>query len=76
MNMTIAAMFLKSFRHFRDRECVVEGEKRLTYGEIERRVHRLATVFQSRGLQKENRVAILSANRQECIELEVAVRMR
>jgi fatty-acyl-CoA synthase len=51
-----------------DREAVVDGEKRLTYGQLNRRVNRLARALQGQGIKSGDRLAILSYNCLEFLE--------
>lgn len=55
-----------------DREAVVDGERRVSYRQLNRRVNRLAAGLQSFGLQSGDRVAMLAYNRLEFIELILA----
>ena len=54
------------------KEAVVDGEKRLSYRELNRRVNRLAHVLQGMDLQIGDRIAILSYNRLEFLEVIMA----
>ena len=51
---------------------VEDGSKRLTYAELLERVDRLASVFLARGVAPGDRIAILSHNRAEYLEVELA----
>ncbi len=51
---------------------VEDGSKRLTYAELLERVDRLAAVFLARGVAPGDRIAILSHNRSEYLETELA----
>lgn len=51
---------------------VEDGSKRLTYGALLERVDRLASVFLARGIAPGDRIAILSHNRAEYLEVELA----
>ena len=50
------------------KEAVVDGEKRLSYRELNHRVNRLANALLGQGLRNGDRMAILSYNRLEFIE--------
>ena len=50
------------------KEAVVDGEKRLSYRELNQRVNRLANALLGLGLRNGDRMAILSYNRLEFIE--------
>ena len=52
-----------------DKEALVDGERRLTYRELNRRVNRLAGSLQSLGLAHGNRCAILAYNCLEYVEV-------
>lgn len=52
-----------------DREAVVEGSRRLTYRELNRRVNRLATWLLSTGVRQGDRCAYLAYNGIEVVEL-------
>ena len=51
---------------------VEDGSNRLTYAELHDRVDRLASVFLARGIAPGDRIAILSHNRAEYLELQLA----
>src|SRR6185312_9776586 len=51
---------------------VVEGDRRSTYGALNARVRRLASALHDRGIRRGNRIAVLSQNRTEYIEIELA----
>jgi fatty-acyl-CoA synthase len=54
------------------KEAVVDGEKRLSYRELNQRVNRLANALLGLGLRNGDRMAILSYNRVEFIEAIMA----
>ena len=56
-----------------DRTALVCGEKRLSYGELKKRVNRLANGLVSYGIQKNDKVALLLDNCNEMIELNFAL---
>jgi fatty-acyl-CoA synthase len=58
---------------FPEKTAVVHGERRLTYRELEARVHRLASGLRACGLRKHDRVAILSPNTPAMLETMFAV---
>ena len=55
-----------------DKEAVVDGERRLTYRQLNRRVNQLARALQAQGLAQGDRLAMLSYNSLECIEVIMA----
>jgi fatty-acyl-CoA synthase len=55
-----------------EKEAVVDGEKRLSYRELNGRVNRLANALLGLGLQNGDRVAVLSYNRVEFLEIIMA----
>ncbi len=55
-----------------DKEAVVDGEKRLTYRQLNGRVNRLANALQGLGLKSGDRLSILSTNCVEYVETIMA----
>ncbi len=55
-----------------DKEAVVDGEKRLTYRQLNGRVNRLAKALQGLGLKSGDRLSILSTNCVEYVETIMA----
>ncbi len=55
--------------HYPEKTAVVDGERRFTYREINKRIHRLAHAFKEKGIEKGDRIAILSPNRLEMFEV-------
>lgn len=55
-----------------DKDFIVFGDRRITYGEGVRRVNRLARGLQSRGIRQSDRVTILSRNCPEYLEVSQA----
>ncbi|SMO98089.1 AMP-binding enzyme [Thalassovita litoralis] len=51
---------------------IEDGSRKLTYAELLERVDRLAAVFLARGVAPGDRIAILSHNRSEYLEVELA----
>lgn len=58
-----------------DREAVVDGDRRFTYGDLNRRVNRLCQVLQSMNLSFGDRLAILSYNRVAYLEVLMSAAM-
>ncbi|MBU1274937.1 MAG: o-succinylbenzoate--CoA ligase [Proteobacteria bacterium] len=55
-----------------EKEAVVDGSRRLSYRQLNRRVNRLARALQAQGLTQGDRLALLSYNSLECIEVIMA----
>ena len=55
-----------------EKEAIADGERRLNYQQLNRRVNRLAGALQGLGLQPGDRISILSHNRLEFIEVIMA----
>jgi acyl-CoA synthetase (AMP-forming)/AMP-acid ligase II len=51
---------------------VEQGERRWTYGELDDRVLRLAAALRARGVTRGERIALVSENRHEYVEIELA----
>ncbi len=47
---------------YRDKTAVIDGERRFSYGQFQERVHRLSNALLALGIQKGDRVCILSPN--------------
>lgn len=69
---TVGSLFASCARLHRDRPAVEAGGRVRTYGELENRVDRAAAVLRRHGVGRGDRVAILSENRPEYLELELA----
>src|SRR5262245_32275873 len=66
--------FLRRSAHvLPDKIAVVHGERRYTYSQFEERVNRLASGLRSAGLQKLDRVAIISPNAPAMLEAHFGV---
>lgn len=70
--LTIGSLFALRVRCGPERIAVEEGERRLSYAGLDERTNRLAAVLAARGVVRGDRVAILSENRSEYVELLVA----
>src|SRR3990167_1354971 len=69
---TVGSLFQSCVRRHRER-CAVEAAGRaLTYGELDARVNRAVEVLRASEVARGDRVAILSENRPEYLELELA----
>jgi fatty-acyl-CoA synthase len=69
---TVASLFFGQARIHPERPAVVDGTRLLTYAALAERVRRLAGVLDARGLRRGARLAILSENRAEYLELFLA----
>jgi fatty-acyl-CoA synthase len=70
--LTIADLFVHQVRQSKDHIALECGDLRWTYRELNERVNRLANGLAARGIGRGDRVAILSENRAEYIEFELA----
>jgi long-chain acyl-CoA synthetase len=71
--MDILAGLRRAARNFADAPAVIDGDVRLTWREVDRRVRRLASELHDLGLQPGERVAILMLNSCPYLELYYAV---
>lgn len=69
---TVAGLFAAKARLHPGRVALEEGSRRLTYAQLEDRATRLAAALAARGITRGERVAILSENRAEYLELFLA----
>jgi len=69
---TVTRLFQAQARRDPARPAVVDGPRAFTYGELDDRARRLAGVLDARGIGRGDRVAILSENRVEFLELFLA----
>lgn len=61
--------FLKrAVYHYPEKTAVIDGERRFTYAEVQKRVNRLSNAMRERGIRKGDRIAVLSPNRLEMYE--------
>ncbi len=63
----------RSVHAYRDREAVVYGETRLTYGQFAELVYRFASALRAQGLKKGDRVAMLCPNTPPMLAAHFAV---
>ena len=70
--LTLDGLFQQQVARHPDRAALVFGEQRWTYRELDHRVGRLAARLTGLGLQPGDRIAILSENRPEYVEFEMA----
>ena len=66
------SIFRTRVRNCAEALAVEDGSNRLTYAELHDRVDRLASVFLARGIAPGGRIGILSHNRAEYLELQLA----
>lgn len=71
--LTPIALFERAASAFTDRVGVVDGERRMTYGEFAHRVYRLASALRAEGVKKGDRVALFGPNSHEILEAHMAV---
>jgi long-chain acyl-CoA synthetase len=71
--MDILAGLRRAARNFADNQAVIDGETRLTWREVDRRVRRLASELRGLGVQPGERVAILMLNGFRYLELYYAI---
>ena len=69
---SVASLFAAHARVHPGRVAVEDAERVLTYGELANRVRRLASALPARGVGRGSRVAVLSENRAEYLELLLA----
>ncbi|MCO6388724.1 class I adenylate-forming enzyme family protein [Aliihoeflea sp. 40Bstr573] len=70
--LTIGSLFALRVRCGPERVALEQGDRRMTYAELDRRADRLCNHLVSLGIMRGDRVAILSENRIEYIELLIA----
>jgi acyl-CoA synthetase (AMP-forming)/AMP-acid ligase II len=69
---TLASAFFAQVRRVPSRIAVEDGVRTLSYAELGERVERLARALAERGIARDSRVAIVSENRAEYLELFLA----
>jgi len=62
-------MLARSLEHCPDTLAVVEGDRRFTFKQLSERIYRVGNALRSLGLDRGDRVAILSRNSCESAEL-------
>lgn len=67
--MNMGDMVLKSTQRFPDKVAIIYGEKRLTYKEFNSRINRIANKLTELGVKKGDRIAILSFNCSQFLEI-------
>ncbi len=66
--MNIGTFLTKSARNFPENLAIVQGSKKLTYAQFNKRVNRLARALSGLGIQRQDNVAILMYNCSEMLE--------
>lgn len=69
---TVASLFRDSARANATSPAIIQADRTITYGELNQRVNRLASALRRSGLAAGDRIAIVSENRPEYIELVLA----
>ncbi|MFB9261905.1 class I adenylate-forming enzyme family protein [Bradyrhizobium erythrophlei] len=69
---TVGALFNVCAELHAGRVAIEHRERRVTYGELRDRVHRLTAALAARGLRRGDRLGLLSRNRPEYLEIELA----
>ena len=69
---TVASLVASRARVVPTRLAIVDGDRRLTYGALDTRARRLASVLAARGVGAGDRIALLAENRAEILELFLA----
>lgn len=70
--MNLGIYLARSARYWPEQPAILFRDRAITYRELEARSNRLAHALQAQGLKKGDRVAIVSPNRPEIVELECA----
>lgn len=71
--MNVGDILRFGYRNFPDKECLVCGENRFTYAELNRRVNGLAHSLREMGLRKGDNVAIMLQNCHQYVEIYFAL---
>ena len=70
--LTVYELFRSRVRRDGEALAVEHGSRRVSYAELDGRVRRLSDALASRGIVRGDRIAMLSENRPEYVELELA----
>lgn len=70
---TVAQLYLSAFKSFPNREAIVCGETVLTYAMLHKRCIQIARLLKSKGLKRQDAVALLLSNRADAIAALIAV---
>ena len=71
--LLLGELIARNARKFPDKEAVIFGDTRLTYGEFNGRINRLAHAFQDMGVGKDDKVALLMPNCNQYLECYFAL---
>ena len=71
--MDMWSIMKRGFMYRPERDCVIFGEQRVTYREFEKRLNKLANMLYGLGLQKGDRVSVLSENSMTAAEAMIGV---
>ncbi|MFW9846898.1 MAG: AMP-binding protein, partial [Candidatus Thorarchaeota archaeon] len=69
---TLADIPRKGAALFPDKEAVIFENTRLTYGQLNRRINRLANALTKIGLSRQDRLAVLAENTHKYLEIYFA----
>ncbi len=69
MGRIVPHAIINMWTNFADREAIVDGEKRYTFGQLRERVFRLANAFQGLGVRPKDAVAVMTYNSAEFLEV-------
>lgn len=70
--LTVYGLFAAQVARDPSATALVQGDFALSYGDLDRRVRRLAAALHARGIRRGDRIALLSENRFEYAEIELA----
>lgn len=65
--MTTNDLFLRSNHRYPEKICLIDGEQKYTYSEVNGEANRLANAMQGLGIQKGDKIALLSKDRKEFV---------
>lgn len=65
-------LILHAARRYPERACIIAGDSRVTFAEVDGRAQRLVRAWERAGLQRADRVALLAFNELEYVEIRVA----
>jgi acyl-CoA synthetase (AMP-forming)/AMP-acid ligase II len=71
--MDMWSIMKRGFMYRPDRDCVIFGEQRVTYREFEARLNRLVNLLYGLGLEKGDRISVLSENSMTATEAMIGV---